>query len=209
MNHTIQMYALQLLLLTPALLFNAALPCQAQEDNSSVRNSMYLERNTGKAGATEKPATPPKRKNETEAQLERHLAALINEDRARNDLPALKLDPRLNKLARELAADMARHEYFGHMSSDGKMTQERAKRLGISVGVFENIGSQSGPDSYSWMVGEVQRGFMSEPEGEPNHRYILLHPAHHYYGVGVAKTKDSVIVVQEFSAEDPSTAAND
>lgn len=129
----------------------------------------------------------------------------VNQDRVKSGVPAVKQNVLLAKLARELADDMQRHASFGHTTSDGLGTQKRAKQAGINCGVYENIGSQSGPDSAAEMVDEIERSFMTEPPDQPNHRYVLLHPRLQYVGIGVSKSKATVIVVQDFTDVDPAT----
>jgi hypothetical protein len=98
---------------------------------------------------------------------------------------------------------MMRHDSFGHITFSGLSTQQRAKRDGIVCSVYENIGTRSGPDPALQMVDELEQSFMGEPEGENNHRYVLILPIHTHVGVGIAKFKDSVIVVQNFTDSDP------
>ena len=53
------------------------------------------------------------------------------------------------------------------------------------------------------MVDELQKSFMSEPEGKRNHRYIILYPKLQFAGIGIAKSKDEVVVVQDFTEAEP------
>ena len=138
-------------------------------------------------------------------ELEQRMFDLINQDRAKAGIATLSQSPRLGKLARELADDMMVHKYFGHTTFAGLSTQQRAAHDGIECSVYENIGTQSGPDPASQMVDELEQSFMGEPEREKNHRYVLLLPGHTHVGVGIAKSKDCVIVVQDFADSDPSS----
>lgn len=128
---------------------------------------------------------------------------LVNQDRTSQGLRPLKLDARLAKLARELADDMSSHESFGHQTVDGLTVNQRAKREGITCGVYENIGTESGPDAAVQMVEEIEQSYMHEPQRQPNHRYNLLLASHVCIGIGIAKRKDRVVVVQDFTDVDP------
>jgi len=94
---------------------------------------------------------------------------------------------------------------FSHNSADGLDTQQRAKNIGIAYGVYENIADQSGPDPATQMVDEIDASFMAEPPNQSNHRSNLLSPKHTHVGIGIAKSKDHVIVVQDFTNHDPVT----
>jgi uncharacterized protein YkwD len=176
----------------------------ADEDNTSVRSSPYFQ--GGKAKIEKKSASggkPAKVNNLTVPQIEHRMFESINQDRVKCGVPALKQNAVLAKVARELADDMQKHGFFGDTTSGGLDTQKRAKQAGINCGVYENIGSQSGPDPAADMVEEIERSFMAEPPEEANHRYVLLYPQHQYVGIGISKLKNTVIVVQDFTDVDP------
>jgi uncharacterized protein YkwD len=187
------------------ILLQSNTPCIGEETNATARQSPYFESRSKK----DEPGTTVEHKSAKAAkplsvqQLEQHMIELINQDRSRAGVPALTQSPSLSKLARELADDMLLHDYFGHTTFSGLSTQRLAKRDGIVCSVYENIGTQSGPDPALQMVDELEQSFMGEPEGEKNHRYVLILPIHTHVGVGIAKSKDSVIVVQNFADSDP------
>jgi uncharacterized protein YkwD len=187
------------------ILVQSSTTCIGEETNATVRQSPYFESRskTDEEGTTVKQKSAKASKPLSVQELEQHMFELINQDRSKAGAPALTRSPDLSKLARELADDMMRHDYFGHITFSGLSTQQRAKRDGIVCSVYENIGTRSGPDPALQMVDELEQSFMGEPVGEKNHRYVLILPIHTHVGVGIAKFKDSVIVVQNFTDSDP------
>jgi uncharacterized protein YkwD len=70
--------------------------------------------------------------------------------------------------------------------------------------VYENMGMKGGPDPLAQMLDELEAAFMAEAANTPgNHRSNLLGANHKYVGVGVARTKDEVYLIQEFTDTDP------
>jgi uncharacterized protein YkwD len=181
-------------------------PCFAQEGNSTVMQSPYFSQGTSNPPETPAEVKKSKRKGKdlSPVQLEARMLEQVNHDRTALGLPTLKLDSALARLARELADDMATHDSFGHKTVDGLDVNQRAKRVDITCGIYENIGTESGPDSALQMVEDIERSFMDEPPDQPNHRFVLLHPKHVTIGIGIAKAKDRVVVVQDFTDVDPS-----
>ncbi len=136
-------------------------------------------------------------------KLEQQLYELVNKDRAKFGQGPLKLDPLLCKMAKAHADDMLKKKYFSHTNKEGLDAQERAQRMGIGRGVYENIAYQQGDIEKSQMVITLQNDFMSEPEGEKNHRYNILHPDHCCVGVGVVVSGEKLILVEEFTDSEP------
>ncbi len=135
--------------------------------------------------------------------LEQQLYELVNKDRAKMGQGPLKLNPLLCKMAKAHAQDMMDRKYFSHTNKDGLGAQERAQKMGIGRGVYENIAYQYGDVEKPQMVINLQNDFMSEPEGEKNHRYNILHPDHCCVGVGVVVKGDKLILVEEFTDSEP------
>jgi|AGTN01.3.fsa_nt_gi Uncharacterized protein with SCP/PR1 domains len=199
-----------LVLLTLAILGLSSLKCAADETNASVRVSPYLERRSVNEGeqrsqteTKSKPEAKPKSRKLSIPQLEQHMLEQINKDRLNANVAALKSSELLASVARDLADDLAKNNTFSHTTSLGLDTEARAKKRGITCPVFENLGEQSGPDPFVQMVDELQQAFMNEPPGQYNHRYILLEPKQAWVGVGIAKSKDRIVVVQCFTQSDP------
>jgi uncharacterized protein YkwD len=132
-------------------------------------------------------------------ELEKHLFELINKDREKEGLSKLQFDSRLSAFARKHAEDMMTHDRFTHLDTVGRSTKQRAAAAGIMRPVYENLGWQSGTDSPGQKIDDLENSFMAEPLGEYNHRYIILIPQHTCVGVGVARKKDELYLVQEFA----------
>src|SRR5260370_21509007 len=64
---------------------------------------------------------------------EQELGELVNKERAKKELPALKVDPLLTKAAREHSANMAKQEKMQRVL-DGKKPPERAEAAGYRLG---------------------------------------------------------------------------
>jgi uncharacterized protein YkwD len=106
----------------------------------------------------------------------RAAVCLINRLRARSGLRGLHADRRLARAAARHAADMARHNYFGHFSLSGTDPLRRARAAGWRRGVGETLawgcGSLSSPAA-------AVRAWMNSPP----HRAILLGRGH---SIGIA-----------------------
>jgi uncharacterized protein YkwD len=111
------------------------------------------------------------------------LQCLINSVRVRHGLKPVRANARLGAAARRHAGDMARHDFFAHVSPKGTTMQSRVKRSGYLKRVHE------------WWLGEalawgkaragapqaILRGLLDSPP----HRAILLDPGFRDLGVGV------------------------
>jgi uncharacterized protein YkwD len=103
------------------------------------------------------------------ASTRRSVLRLINRQRARHGRGGLAADRRLARASARHAADMARRNYFGHVSPNGANPLRRVRAAGWRGGVGETIawgcGSLSSP-------GATVRAWMASPP----HRAILLGP---------------------------------
>lgn len=108
------------------------------------------------------------------------LVELHNQERAKEDLPPLTLNPKLTEAAQLHAEDMAQHLKMSHEGSDGSNPGERLERQGYSYrGYGENVAfSQRTPEA-------VMRAWMNSPP----HRANILNPFTEI-GVGVAQGRD-------------------
>lgn len=175
----------------------------AQETNANVLKSPYLGRNSDEPLV--KPTESKTKKVSTE-KLEQQMFELVNKDRAKFGAPPVKFNKELTELARELATDLMRRNAFEHKTGDGLSTNQRAVKKGIRTPIFENLGTQSGPDPAPQMVIELEESFVSEPPDQKNHRYILLNPKATHVGIGIVQTDESIIVVQNFTESDPAAS---
>ncbi|MEH7304449.1 CAP domain-containing protein [Neobacillus drentensis] len=106
---------------------------------------------------------------------EQKVVDLTNQERAKNGLPALKVDVTLSKMAHEKSRDMSANGYFSHTSPTYGSPFDMMKKYGITYRYAgENIAmGQQTPE-------EVVKAWMNS-EG---HRKNILSPNYNYIGVG-------------------------
>lgn len=127
--------------------------------------------NTKQPAATQ---TTPKQTS-TLSAYEQKVADLTNQERAKNGLPALKVDVTASKMAHEKSRDMSANGYFSHTSPTYGSPFDMMKKYGITYRYAgENIAmGQRTPE-------EVVKGWMNS-EG---HRKNILSPNYTHIGVG-------------------------
>jgi len=111
----------------------------------------------------------------TLSAYEQKVVDLTNQERAKNGLPALKVDLTLSKMAREKSRDMSANSYFSHTSPTYGSPFGMMKKYGITYRYAgENIAmGQRTPE-------EVVKAWMNS-EG---HRKNILSPNFNHIGVG-------------------------
>ena len=107
---------------------------------------------------------------------------LINEVRAADGAPRLRLDPRLSRVARRHSRDMVRNHYFSHTSPAGLSSSDRIARSSWMRGrrrwaVGENLAWRAGAPRPRAIVRAWLR---SRP-----HRKVMLSRRYHVVGVGI------------------------
>lgn len=114
---------------------------------------------------------------------------LLNQDRAKNGLSALKLNTKLSNLADSYAADMISRNYFSHYNPEGQSPFDRMQEAGISYTYAgENL-------AVNTSVAAAETAFMNSS----GHRANILNTNYTEVGLGVRHaTNGSVYVVQEF-----------
>ncbi|MDQ0273710.1 CAP domain-containing protein [Cytobacillus purgationiresistens] len=107
--------------------------------------------------------------------FEQEVLKLTNQERAKNGVPALKLDVELSKVAREKSRDMQAKGYFDHNSPTYGSPFDMMKQFGISYSsAGENIAmGQRSPQ-------EVVTGWMNSQ----GHRENILNAKYTHLGVG-------------------------
>ena len=114
---------------------------------------------------------------------------LINQQRAQNGLPALKIDSEVQRVARIKAQDMVNNNYFSHTSPTYGSPFDMLKSFGISYrSAGENIAGNSSNSAAvtAWM-------------NSSGHRANILNSSFNYTGVGVVTgSKYGKIYVQMF-----------
>jgi len=123
----------------------------------------------------------------TEAQ---QLLAWINEDRAREGLPALTLDASLSREAQAHAEDMAAGRYCSHVSPSRGTFAERAKASGIrTLGLSENVAR----------YGSLYKAHVALM-ASASHRANLMKASATHIGLGIARDSQGVVYVCEWVA---------
>ena len=107
---------------------------------------------------------------------------LINEVRAADGAPRLRLDPRLSRVARRHSRDMVRNHYFSHTSPAGLSSSDRIARSGWMRGrrrwaVGENLAWRAGARRPRAIVRAWLR---SRP-----HRKVMLSRRSRVVGIGI------------------------
>jgi uncharacterized YkwD family protein len=126
-------------------------------------------------GATA-PKTPTAQTNTgTLSAQEQQMIKLVNDARAQNNLPPLKVDIQLANVARTKAQDMIDNNYFSHNSPKYGSPFDMMKSFGISfVSAGENIaGNQT--------VQAAENALMNSP----GHRKNILSPDYTHIGIGI------------------------
>jgi len=145
------------------------------------------------ATKTPKPSvsvTPAPNQAEKNQQIEALLFQYTNAERAKNGLPALKSHNTLITLARNHSNDMAKNNFFGHVSSTGKDPWARAADVGIVIAA-ENIakmglGKVQGVGLVTNTPESVAQAQFKVWMGSTGHRENILSSSVTELGVGTA-----------------------
>ncbi|WP_242018055.1 CAP domain-containing protein [Synechocystis sp. FACHB-383] len=131
--------------------------------------------------------------------LQTQALSLVNRDRQLNNLPPLVADPLITKTAQGHAEDMAKRNFYGHDTPEGKSPTDRYQALGGKGGVGENIVVLPGSPHFSLNYGLVER-FQKSWMYSEGHRKNLLTPNYTKFGYGIATNPRTakVYAVQNF-----------
>jgi len=144
----------------------------------------------------------PERSNEN--TFSSYMLSLVNEDRHEHGSPALEENSKLDHLAQVYADYLLRSGFFGHLDPFGRSPQDRAALFGVKTGVSENLAWESSNfEDAPVLIRRAETGMMNEPAKQLNHRYNILNPESRFIGIGVARSGDKVLMVQEFAGEEP------
>jgi len=118
------------------------------------------------------------------ASAQSDLIALINGYRASNGLQEVSANGALSAAAGWMAADMAAHNYIGHVSTDGRSPTQRMSAFGYpatSMYTGEDLGAGFGTAS------AVLGGWQASPA----HNAVLLNPNYNAIGIGLVYQPNS------------------
>jgi uncharacterized protein YkwD len=138
--------------------------------------------------------------------IERDIYVITNAERAKYNLPALRMDPHLDVVARRHSADMLRRNYFSHTNPEGAEIRDRVELYDGEHRDFsalgENIWMASGasPAQIERIAGEIVTAWMNSK----GHRANILAPGFELIGVGVAIFGGRIYATQDFGRLRPS-----
>jgi uncharacterized protein YkwD len=134
----------------------------------------------------------------THTTSEQSVVKLINKQRVKHGLRALKIDGSLITVARAHSRDMVKRNYFSHHSKSGTDPADRIARAGGTGAIGEDLAWGSG--SYSSPSAIVKLWLNSPP-----HRRVLFAKDLKYVGIGRATgrfqgTSGAAVFTADFSA---------
>ncbi len=138
------------------------------------------ENNNTQQPAEQKPAEQkPAEEAKSLSEFEQRVVELTNAERAKQGLPALKIDTELSKVARVKSEDMQKNNYFDHNSPTYGSPFDMMKKFGISyTSAGENIAQgQRTPE-------EVVQAWMNSA----GHRANILNNGFTHIGVGYVES---------------------
>ncbi|KLA21776.1 CAP domain-containing protein [Bacillus cereus] len=138
------------------------------------------ENNNTQKPAEQKPAEQkPAEEAKSLSEFEQRVVELTNAERAKQGLPALKIDTKLSKVARVKSEDMQKNNYFDHNSPTYGSPFDMMKKFGISyTSAGENIAQgQRTPE-------EVVQAWMNSA----GHRANILNNGFTHIGVGYVES---------------------
>lgn len=151
-------------------------PSQTQSAPKPVEQQQTTPTNTtSQSSTTPTSTTTSTQTTSTLSAYEQKVVDLTNQERAKNGLPALKVDLTLSKMAHEKSRDMSLNGYFSHTSPTYGSPFDMMKTYGITYSYAgENIAmGQKTPE-------EVVNAWMNSD----GHRKNILSPNYNYIGVG-------------------------
>lgn len=140
------------------------------------QNKPVVNQNKPSTSQTTKPTTSTNQSaGDTLNASEKQVVELVNKERAKQGLPALKIDNELSKVARVKSNDMATNKYFDHTSPTYGSPFDMMKKFGIKYSTAgENIAmGQRTPE-------EVMKAWMNSD----GHRANILNKNYTHIGVG-------------------------
>lgn len=136
-----------------------------------------------------RPIVIPDVKTEEEESGET-LLHYLNSARARVGALPLDRDPQLDHVAAAHSQDMAKHQFFGHISPYNGGLARRLKRERLSPKISaENIAESATPL-------RIHRNLMASPA----HRINMLNPMYTHVGIGVHESSKALIATQIYAA---------
>lgn len=128
----------------------------------------------------------------SESEVEIASFNLINQDRQKQGVPALKFDSKIAAVARAHSADMRDRNFYDHVNPDGRNFSDRLRTAGISfriagenLALMTNILDPATAANSEFLKNEIHRSNLM------NRRYTRV-------GVGVARAGSKYWITQDF-----------
>jgi Cysteine-rich secretory protein family len=134
-----------------------------------------------------------------DSAAEQELFKLVNQERARAGLSALKWDDRMQQAAREHTRRMVAARRLSH---DFPGEQSLPKRLAATGLRLNNDGENV---SYDYSVAAAHKGLMNSPP----HRANILRPQFNAGGIGVVRSGDQLWITEDFAHKVETLSEND
>jgi len=131
-----------------------------------------------------------------EQGVEGEILREINRIREEKDLPPLRRNPELQKVARRYSEDMATRHFFAHVSPDGRHVVDRLREEGIAdfTAAGENIFTGE-------HVTNLAAATVREWRKNASHRQNLLNPRYAEAGTGIAWAGEDVVYITQVFLE--------
>ncbi len=132
-------------------------------------------------------------------KLEKQVHDRVNKERARRGLPTMRWDDALCRIARSHSKDMAKRNYFGHTSPDGRSYAQRYLQAGYACGVTvngvlhrggENI-SRLAPEGSEDLAAAALRAWTTKSEDRKN----LFSSPWERQGIGIWMGPDGILYI--------------
>ena len=120
----------------------------------------------------------------SKAKANRAIFCLINEQRARHGLRALRYNGRLAHVARVHARDIVKYQFIGHDSPAHGSLLQRVKRSGYGRNKRLTFGEILGAGQGPW---STPRSIVREWMKRPIHTKAILYPTFRVMGVGASR----------------------
>ena len=114
------------------------------------------------------------------------MVAMINEERAKINLPPFSLGINADNLAQARSDDMAMRNYFSHVTPEGNTVENLKTEYGITGSIGENLAKDSNTTLALYGL------FRS-----PAHRSLLMSDLFKTIGIGISKATDGQIIVAQ------------
>lgn len=163
---------------------------QSTMDDAKKAAAKFLTIEPGSKESMSLDVAPKESELEIDDRDERQLLELVNKERASVGVPALVVDIRIVKVARDHSRDMFLRKYFSHYTPEGKDPGDRLRAGEVPYAVAgENIAFA--PD-----VDVAHQGLMNSPD----HKKNILDPSFGHVGIGIIQSsKYGLMVTEDFT----------